>query len=124
MPNYICATCGTQYAATEQPPLHCLICEDERQYLSPEGQAWTTLAEVKRKYHNLVRSLEPGLTEIGTEPKFGIGPRALLVQAARGNVLWDCISLIDDVTVEAVEALGGLSALAMSHPHLFASMVE
>jgi hypothetical protein len=124
MPNYICVTCGNQYAATEQPPLHCLICEDERQYVNPEGQAWTTLAELEREHHNVVRSLEPGLTEIGTAPKFAIGQRALLVQASKGNVLWDCVSLIDKATIAAIEALGGISALAMSHPHMFASMVE
>ena len=124
MPNYICVTCGNQYAATEQPPLHCPICEDERQYVNPEGQAWTTLEELKRDHHNIVRSLEPGLTEIATVPKFAIGQRALLVQTSKGNVLWDCVSLIDNATIEAIEALGGISALAMSHPHMFASMVE
>lgn len=124
MPNYICVTCGNQYEATEEPPLHCLICEDERQYVNPEGQSWTTLDELERAYHNVVRSLEPGLTEIGTEPKFAIGQRALLVQASKGNVLWDCVSLIDNATIEAIEALGGISALAMSHPHMFGSMVE
>jgi hypothetical protein len=124
MPNYICVTCGNQYAATEQLPLHCPICEDERQYVNPQGQAWTTLDALQREHHNLVKSLEPGLTEIGTAPKFAIGQRALLVQAAKGNVLWDCVSLIDKDTVAAIEALGGLSALAMSHPHMFASMVE
>lgn len=124
MPNYICVTCGNQYEATEDPPLRCLICEDERQYVNPKGQAWTTLDELEREHHNLVRSLEPGLTEIGTEPKFAIGQRALLVQAANGNVLWDCVSLIDNETIEAIEALGGISALAMSHPHMFGSMVE
>src|SRR5574341_507210 len=124
MPNYICVTCGNQYAATEQPPLHCLICEDARQYVNPKGQAWTTLDELERGHHNVVRSLEPGLTEIGTGPKFAIGQRALLVQAAKGNVLWDCVSLIDNATIEAIEALGGISALAMSHPHMFGSMVE
>jgi glyoxylase-like metal-dependent hydrolase (beta-lactamase superfamily II) len=77
-----------------------------------------------RDHHNLVRPLEPGLWEIGTEPKFAIGQRALLVQGSRGNVLWDCISLIDDATVRAIEALNGVSALAMSHPHMFGSMVE
>jgi glyoxylase-like metal-dependent hydrolase (beta-lactamase superfamily II) len=71
-----------------------------------------------------VKSLELGLTEIGTEPQFAIGQRALLVQASKGNVLWDCVSLIDDATIEAIEALGGISSLAMSHPHLFGSMVE
>ncbi|MCI0397293.1 MAG: MBL fold metallo-hydrolase, partial [Chloroflexi bacterium] len=124
MPNYICVTCGNQYAATEAPPLHCLICEDERQYVNPRGQSWITLDELEREHHNVVRSLEPGLAEIGTEPKFAIGQRALLVQAANGNVLWDCVSLINKATIEAIEALGGISALAMSHPHMFGSMVE
>ena len=124
MPNYICVTCGNQYAATEQPPPHCLICEDERQYVNPQGQTWTTLEALQQEYHNLVRPLEPGLTEIGTAPKFAIGQRALLVQAATGNVLWDCVSLIDKATIAAIEALGGISALAMSHPHMFGSMVE
>jgi glyoxylase-like metal-dependent hydrolase (beta-lactamase superfamily II) len=32
--------------------------------------------------------------------------------------------LIDDATIKAIEALGGISVLAMSHPHLFGSMVE
>lgn len=124
MPNYICVTCGNQYGASEEPPLHCPICEDERQYVNPEGQSWTTLDELTREHRNVVSSLEPGLTEIGTEPKFAIGQRALLVQASKGNVLWDCVSLIDNATIEAIEALGGISALAMSHPHMFGSMVE
>ena len=124
MLNYICVTCGNQYEATEEPPLHCLICEDERQYVNPKGQTWTTLDKLQREHHNVLKSLEPRLTEIVTEPKFAIGQRALLVRAPKGNVLWDCVSLIDGATVEAIEALGGISALAMSHPHLFGSMVE
>lgn len=124
MPNYICVTCGNQYEATEEPPAHCLICEDERQYINPEGQSWTTHDELERERHNVLGSLEPGLTEIGTEPKFAIGQRALLVHASKGNVLWDCVSLIDGATVEAIEDMGGISALGMSHPHMFGSLVE
>ena len=124
MPNYICVTCGNQYIETREPPAHCLICEDERQYVNPEGQSWTTLDGLEREHHYVMISLEPGLTEIVTEPKFAIGQRALLVQAPKGNVLWDCVSLIDDSTVAAVEALGGISSLAMSHPHMYGSMVE
>jgi glyoxylase-like metal-dependent hydrolase (beta-lactamase superfamily II) len=124
MPNYICVTCGSQYEATKEPPLHCPICEDERQYVNPLGQSWTTLEELQRDHHNVMGVKEPGLTEIRTEPKVAIGQRALLVQTPKGNVLWDCVSLIDQATVEAVEALGGISALAMSHPHMFGSMVE
>ena len=124
MPNYICVACGNQYEATEEPPAHCLICEDERQYVNPEGQSWTTHDELEREHRDVLGSLEPGLTEIGTEPKFAIGQRALLVRASKGNVLWDCVSLIDSATIEAIEALGGISALAMSHPHMFGSLGE
>jgi glyoxylase-like metal-dependent hydrolase (beta-lactamase superfamily II) len=123
MQNYICVTCGNQFEATEEPPLHCPICEDERQYVNPKGQTWTTLGELERGHRNLITPLEPGLTEIVTQPKFGIGQRALLVQTPQGNVLWDCVSLIDDATIDAITTLGGISALANSHPHMYGSMV-
>jgi hypothetical protein len=104
------------------PPEHCPICEDERQYVGWGGQTWTTLEALRADYHNVIKSVEPGLTGIGTYPTFAIGQRALLVQTAQGNILWDCISLIDDPTIAAVQALGGISAIAISHPHFYSSM--
>jgi glyoxylase-like metal-dependent hydrolase (beta-lactamase superfamily II) len=64
------------------------------------------------------------LIGIGMSPSFGIGQRALLVRTPYGNVLWDCISLIDDAIVDIVNALGGLTAIAISHPHYYTTMVE
>src|SRR5436190_391043 len=124
MENFICKTCGTQFAATEQPPAHCPICEDERQYIGWQGQQWTTLADLRADHRHVIKTAEPNLIEIGTEPVFAIGQRALLVQAPGGNVLWDCLTLIDDATVAAVQALGGIAAIAISHPHYYSSMVE
>lgn len=124
MTNYICQTCGTQFAETDAPPGHCPICEDERQYVGWEGQKWTTLADLRESHRNVIRPLEPGLAGIGTEPSFAIGQRALLVQTPAGNLLWDCISLVDDATIAAIRALGGVNALAISHPHYYASMIE
>ena len=46
------------------------------------------------------------------------------MQTEQGNVLWDCISLIDEATVAAVKALGGIAAIGISHPHFYTSMVE
>jgi hypothetical protein len=46
------------------------------------------------------------------------------VPSRAGNVLWECVTLLDDATAEAVDALGGLAAIAISHPHYYASMVE
>ena len=77
MQNYICTTCGHQFAESKEPPPYCPICEDDRQYVNPAGQTWTTLDELARGHRNLVKSLETGLTGIGTEPKFAIGQRAL-----------------------------------------------
>ncbi|MGC1310127.1 MAG: hypothetical protein WA885_23100 [Phormidesmis sp.] len=124
MDNYICVTCGTQFSETVEVPDSCPICEDERQYIGPNGQQWTTLAELKRDHHNRIERQEDGLYGIGTEPKFAIGQRALLIQSEQGNVLWDCISLLDDATVERVSELGGVGAIAISHPHYYASAVE
>ncbi len=122
--HYICKTCGTQFPAAEQPPEACPICQDERQYVGFNGQEWTTLPALQSDHANEIKTLELGLTGIGSQPTFAIGQRALLVQTPAGNVLWDCISLIDDPTVEAVSALGGVSAIAISHPHYYASMIE
>src|SRR5437870_11617559 len=107
MTNYICVTCGTQHPASEQPPAHCLICEEERQYIGWKGQQWTTLDALRAMHRNTIKQEEPHLIGIGTEPSFAIAQRALLVQASDGNILWDCITLIDDATIEAVTARGG-----------------
>jgi glyoxylase-like metal-dependent hydrolase (beta-lactamase superfamily II) len=120
----MCVTCGTQFAATDAPPVHCPICEDDRQYIGWNGQQWTTLDALRQDHHNTLHAEEPNLTSVITEPTFAIGQRGLLVQTQGGNVLWDCISLIDDDTVRAVQALGGIRAIAISHPHYYSSMAE
>lgn len=124
MHHYLCKTCGTQFPAAPEPPAGCPICQDERQYVGWHGQTWTTLAELRQEHHNIFKIEEPGLIGIGTKPDFAIAQRALLVQTPQGNVLWDCLSLIDDATVTAIEELGGLSAIAISHPHFYSSLVE
>ena len=120
----ICATCGTQFAAADAPPAQCPICDDSRQYVPPSGQSWTTLEQLQRTHRNTFRRLEPGLLGIGTAPDFAIGQRALLVQSPQGHVLWDCISLIDEATIDLLNGIGGVAAIAISHPHYYTTMVE
>jgi len=79
---------------------------------------------MQKEYHNRIEEVAPNLTGIGTVPGFAIGQRALLVRTPNGNVLWDCVSLLDDATVETVRALGEISAIAVSHPHTIGSLVE
>ena len=124
MPAFICVTCGTQFAASEEQPERCPICDEERQFVPPSGQSWTTHEALARRHMNGFQQHEPGLIGIGTVPAFAIAQRALLLITDQGNVLWDCITLLDDATVAIVKGLGGLIGIAISHPHYYASMVE
>jgi len=124
MKNYICKTCGTQFPESDSPPAHCLICEDDRQYVGMNGQQWTTLEELGGRHRNLIKLEEPNLTGISADPSFAIGQRALLVQSPQGNVLWDCLAVLTGEMVTAVKRLGGVSAIAISHPHFYTTMVE
>src|ERR1700758_1583268 len=108
MPHFICATCGMQYAETSLPPAVCTICEEPRQYVKKTGQQWTTLEQLRLMNRNSIKFKEPGLTGIGIEPHFAIGQRALFVRTPKGNILWDCVSLLDDALIEAIQALGGI----------------
>jgi hypothetical protein len=124
MPAFICTACGMQYPPSDAPPPQCAICEEERQYVPPIGQGWTTQEKLAINHVNGWREHEPGLLGIGTQPTFAIGQRALLVRTPHGNVLWDCISLLDAATETLIKSLGGLTAIAISHPHFYTSMVE
>jgi glyoxylase-like metal-dependent hydrolase (beta-lactamase superfamily II) len=124
VPAFICTTCGTQYPPADNAPGGCVICQEERQYVNPLGQSWTTLEQMRRNHRNAFGQYETGLIGIGTVPAFAIGQRALLVKTSAGNVLWDCISFIDAATTEIVQALGGIAAIAISHPHYYAAMVD
>ena len=101
------------------------MCADERQWLPPGGQRWTTLAELAAAGHRSdVRAVEPGLTGIGADPPVAIGQRSLLVRTAAGNVLWDPSGFIDDAAAAAVREAGGLSFVTASHPHFYGAIAE
>src|SRR5215469_2565652 len=98
MDAFTCTACGTQYTPSSVAPRQCVICEEERQYVPPRGQTWTTLAALMAGHFNSYRQYEPGVIGIGTQPQFAIGQRALVVCTPNGNVLWDCIAMLDPAT--------------------------
>jgi glyoxylase-like metal-dependent hydrolase (beta-lactamase superfamily II) len=121
---YVCRACGTQYPPRDTPPAACPICSDDRQYIPPHGQQWTTLDDIRRHHTNRFDEVEPGVTRIVPEPKVGIGQQAYLIETPNGNILWDCIALIDDATVAEIERRGGIVGIAISHPHYYTTMIE
>jgi hypothetical protein len=118
----ICRTCGVQDGAARDD---CPICQDQRQYVGWDGQQWMTLAELRGDGHRgKIEDEGPGVIGIGASPPTAIGQRALLVRTPAGNVLWDMITYIDDDMIRGVTELGGISAIAVSHPHFYGSMIE
>lgn len=126
MEKFICTTCGVQYLESAGPPDFCEICTEERQYVNPYGQEWTTLDDmrVSGKFTNEIMKMEEGLYRITTVPEFGIGQSAFLVQDDGFNVLWDCITFLDDETERKIKELGTIDAIALSHPHYYSTQAE
>jgi len=124
MSVFLCGACGTSFKEAGEAPEACPICTDERQYIPPSGQAWTTTEKLARTHRNSWVQLEPELFAIQTVPAFAINQRALLLRTPAGNILWDCIALLDDATKAIVQSLGGLSAIAISHPHYYTTMQD
>lgn len=128
MPNFICQTCGVQFTelsiATSTPPSTCPICEDERQFVPESGQAWTTQHELQSQHRNDIKQVDTHLYSIKTTPRFAIGQQAHLIQTPEGNILWDCISFLDQATIETIQSLGGIKTIAISHPHFYSTMID
>ncbi|MGV8853386.1 MAG: hypothetical protein ACOH2L_01960 [Devosia sp.] len=124
MTVWICKTCGAQHKPSDAPPAHCAICEDERQYIGANGQQWLDRDSLDPSHSNDWREIEPGLVGIGLTPAIAIGQRALLVQTPAGNVLWDCVPMLDEATAARIRQMGGLKAICISHPHFYTGMVE
>ncbi|KAI1304419.1 hypothetical protein EDD11_005111 [Mortierella claussenii] len=130
--SYICITCGTNTPASSSgSPLDtCIICDEPRQYVRQGGQEWTTLAKIQsapKNYHNVFTPTEAdpqNMISISTSPSYAIGQRAILVKTPSGNILWDCITYIDEDTITKVKELGGIKAIVISHPHYYSSLLE
>jgi hypothetical protein len=123
VPFWTCEQCGAQFPKGDEPPVSCPICEDERQFVNWKGQAWIA-REALSERHRLVWRDDLGILGIGVEPSFAIGQRALLVPEADGCVLWDCLPLLTNDVVEHIRSLGGLKAIAVSHPHYYGAVAD
>jgi glyoxylase-like metal-dependent hydrolase (beta-lactamase superfamily II) len=124
MAIHICCACGTSYPDASEPPARCPICQDERQFVPRGGQKWTSPEALAGAHVNNWRELETGLFAIHTHPDFAIGQRALLLRTLESNILWDCLALLDSATEKMIHAMGGLSAIAISHPHYYTRMQD
>ncbi|UVI37368.1 hydrolase [Brevibacterium spongiae] len=119
----ICRTCGVE--TSTPPPQLCPICDDDRQWVPTDGQQWTTREELEAEGHCLtVEEKEPGLFALRVKPRLGIGQTCYLACTDSGNLLFDVPPYIDAEAVAQVRELGGVAAIAASHPHMFGTQLE
>ena len=118
----ICKACGTEYDSKEIKNNHCIICDDDRQYIPEGGQAWTTHHELIKFRSVQIKCVYNNLYELTILPSFAIGQRAFLILSESGNILWDCIPLLDESTIAFINSKGGLKGIAISHPHYYSNM--
>ena len=123
VPAFVCLTCGVQVADSPETPAICAVCEDERQFVGWNGQQWATPEDLRRRHDNHLEALEENLFSLETRPGLGIGQRALVVRSPEGNVMWDC-TFLGPTGAAQLKELGGLAAIAISHPHFYSVMVE
>lgn len=125
MSIYTCATCAIEHQDSLYPPERCEICEDDRQWVPASGQAWITRDDLETQgYRLVIEELEPGLHAVRTTPRLGIGQRGLLVNTSVGNLLFEPPGFIDAAGATRIEELGGIAAIASSHPHLTGSSIQ
>jgi glyoxylase-like metal-dependent hydrolase (beta-lactamase superfamily II) len=117
----ICTTCGTHYPILTAPEV-CAICEDDRQYVPEGGQTWTTHDQLLKTNSVRILPLAARVYELEIKPVFAIGQRAFLILSDHGNVLWDCIPLLNEPAKAFINSHGGLKAIAFSHPHYYSNM--
>ena len=120
----ICSACGTQYNNKEIKDGHCKICDDDRQYVPETGQAWISPDELQKDHAVQVRQVCDNLYSLTILPSFAIGQRAFLILSENGNILWDCIPLLDEETEAFITSKGGLRAIVVSHPHYYSNVGE
>ncbi|KAF2809357.1 uncharacterized protein BDZ99DRAFT_531535 [Mytilinidion resinicola] len=120
----ICTACGTQFDVTGSSNKKvCRDCDDPRQFVSPTGQAFTTLSKIREAGHRNTFKKDENNSPTS---QFSIGERTMLLQTPNGNVLWDLITLLDQETVDKpqINSLGGIAVIVISHPHYYTAYAD
>ncbi len=122
MNKNICTACGTHYQPGNPLPQLCDICNDDRQFIPPQGQHWTSIEALAAEKTIHVQQLGTDIYALRVIPQFAIDQQAFFVVSNSGNILWDCLPFLDEATAAFIEAKGGLKAMAISHPHYYSAM--
>lgn len=118
-----CTHCGHWhlYFTGQQPPA-CIVCSDVRNALPPDGWDFADVERVGRTLTNHWYEAMPGVNGVYATPKFGLGATGWIIAAEGGNVAFEGAPFYQANALAHIEALGGITTLASSHPHGFGAL--
>lgn len=120
--TWVCETCGVQSEPCVTPG-ECPICADERQYVAWSGQQWRAPDQVALD-REIVFDDEHGVITMVLAPAFAINQRSFLIPHPEGQGMWECLATVTDKAVKMIDTLGGVTEIAISHPHFYGAMAE
>ena len=123
MPLWTCETCGAQFLGQRKPAsIPCPICEDERQYVNWKGQTWLTPGTGRA----LTGSSGATISASRHRRSSLVCDRPARAAGAAGGRLRDVglHAAGDAEAVAHVRSLGGLKAIAISHPHYYGAVAD
>jgi hypothetical protein len=123
VPFWTCEQCGAQFPESRQPPPCCPVCEDDRQFVNWRGQRWLSRDELARKVTGSAGVRIAALSGSASNLRCDRPARAVDsgwrrlrdvgLRAARHRRGGRC-----------VKSLGGLRAIAVSHPHYYGAITD
>ena len=125
MQAFICTACGTQYPPSEARRPTAPSARTSGSSCRWAGRPGPRCRPCACRHFNAWRQHEPGLIGIGTQPSLRHRPARASHPARRTAISCGTASrCIDAATVTLIKGLGGLKAIAISHPHFYTTLVR
>jgi hypothetical protein len=127
LPGWACTNCGHWQRWPAPGPLTCPVCADVRNALPEHGFEFLTGKQVDDLVTGFWRpTAVDGVTEFGTEPRFGLDSRGWVVETDAGLVGFECAPWYTAPMLAELRRMaagkGRLDVLASSHVHGYGAL--
>jgi hypothetical protein len=123
LPAFACTNCGHWQRWPAPGPQVCPVCADVRNALPEHGFEFLTAKQVDELVSGWWRpTAVTGVTEFGTEPRFGLDSRGWVIETDAGLVGFECAPWYTADMLAELRRMGGLDVLASSHVHGYGAL--
>ncbi|RPF71186.1 MBL fold metallo-hydrolase [Aurantiacibacter spongiae] len=120
--HFACANCGFWQLHFDPP--ECPVCTDVRNDLPEDGWRFLPEREVAASHDGSAREVAEGLWAFTTTPALGLGGTGWLLVREGGNVAFEAAPYYSPPMLDTLARLGGIAALAASHPHGYGALFQ